>query len=418
MRCNNKFCRLMCVCFVCVLVLVQVCVQVGAQEKSVLFSYRGGRNYILVEKTDLLRYDNAKYTGLMSREVQSFVSESNALKSHSSDGNASGEALYYDGYFYVVQDTKHKKRVVLEGIHDSISSQFKITKDGELVMIEDNGYPSFRSFPSYPSGKVKVGDSWQAQGMRAVDPLNTGIVTKMPIMVQYTFVREDVYNGEAVYVLNAAWATRYGLSYIDADGDPSLKSAQGKHDATIIVSQKIGNALVVKDTVDETFLYDDGNQVRFKGTISLFTKYPPSYNKNDVVSAVKRTLPVLNDSSLDVRETEKGIRITIDLKFKADSAELLDSEKLRLDKIASVLKESAPDSHYLIEGHTASTGNPSGEQRLSEKRARSVAEALASRGISAQQFVCSGKGSSVPVDDNATAQGRAKNRRVEITILQ
>ena len=133
---------------------------------------------------------------------------------------------------------------------------------------------------------------------------------------------------------------------------------------------------------------------------------------------MNKSRTVLSDDSFDVLDTEKGIRITIDLKFKADSAELLDSEKVRLDKIASILKKTAPDSHYLIEGHTASTGNPAGEQRLSEERAKSVAEALSLRGISEQQFICSGKGSSVPVDDNATAQGRAKNRRVEITILQ
>ncbi len=411
-------------CFVC------VCLFAYAQEKSVTFSYNGGRNYILVEKTDLLRYDNSKYTGLLSREVQSFVSENKPLESKKSDG-----ALYYDGYFYVVQDTKHKKRVVLEGIHDSISSSFKITKDGELIMLEDNGYPSFRSFPAYPSGKIKIGDSWQSKGIRAVDPLDKGIVTKIPILVQYTFEREDVYNGEEVYILNARWATRYGLSYIDGEGDPLLKSAQGKHDATIIISKKVGNALVVKDTVDETFLYEDGNQIRLKGTISLFTKYPPAYNKGKVLSSINRNLAgktgssghgsknsaessLVSDESMDVQDTEKGVCISMNLKFKADSSELLTEEKSRLDKIARILKDSAPDSLYLIEGHTASTGNPVGEQKLSEERAKAVAKELSARGIPEGQFICSGKGSSVPIADNSTQEGRAKNRRVEITILQ
>lgn len=391
-----------------------LCIALYAQDKSVSFSYNGGRNYILVEKTDLLRYDNNKYTGLLSREVQSFVAENKEL--------SSAEMAYYDGYFYVVQDTKHKKRVVIEGIHDSISSAFKITKDGELLMIKDNGYPSFRSFPSYPSGKIKVGDSWQAKGIRAVDPLDTGIVTKLPIMVQYTFEREDVYNGEEVYVLSAKWATRYGLSYIDANGDPLLKSAQGKHDATIIISKKVGNALVVKDTVDETFLYEDGNQIRLKGTISLFTKYPPAYNKGEIISAVNKKIAskdnIVSDDSMKVQDTAKGVRISMNLKFKADSAELLPEEKSRLDKIAAALKSCAPDNMYLIEGHTASTGNPSGELKLSEERAKAVARELSARGIPEGQFICSGKGSSVPIDDNSTQEGRAKNRRVEITILQ
>lgn len=392
---------------------------VYAEDAAVSFAYNGGRNYILVEKTDLLRYDNNKYTGLLSREVQSFVSED---KSMSSD-----KSIYYDGFFYVVQDTKHKKRVVLEGIRDSISSAFKITEDGELIMIQDNGYPSFRSFPSYPSAKVKPGDSWQSKGMRAVDPLNNGTVTKIPILVQYTFEREDVYNGEDVYILSAKWATRYGISYFDSEGDPSLKSAQGKHDATIIVSKKVGNALVVRDTVDETFVYEDGNQIRLKGTISLFTKYPPAYNKKEIINAVNRGVASkatgvqsseVNGSDVSVQDTDKGVRLVMNnLMFKADSAELLAGEKSRLDKIAEILKK-APESQYLIEGHTADTGNAAGEKKLSEERAKAIARELVARGIPAQQFICRGLGSSMPVADNNTAEGKSRNRRVEITILQ
>ncbi len=409
-------------------------------DSGVKIDYNGGKNYILVERTDLLRYDNNKYTGLLSREVQSYISY---------EGTEKDGSLLYDGSFFVVEETKHNKKSVRRGIRTSIDSSFKITKDGELIMLEDNGYPSFRSFPSYAGQKIKIGDTWQTTGIRAVDPQNNGTVTQIPFFAEYKYERDDVYNGEDVYVLSAKWATRYGLSYVDEHGDPNLQTAQGSHNALIIISKKVGNAVVVKDTVDETFVYADGQQVRLKGTISLFTRYPPSYNAGDVIrkaqhenikteqaarndknqKAVSKAADkdsktqtkndaVLSSNDTTISESDRGLVLIMrNLMFKSDSAELLPGESSRLDKIAEVLK-SVPDAQYLVEGHTADTGNPFGEKKLSEERASVIAEELSMRGIPAEQFICRGMGAKKPVADNSTAEGKAANRRVEITILR
>ena len=121
---------------------------------------------------------------------------------------------------------------------------------------------------------------------------------------------------------------------------------------------------------------------------------------------------------IGVDSTADGIRLTIrNLQFRADSAELLPEEQHRLDAVATALKE-VPGSQFLVEGHTASTGNPEGERRLSEERALAVARALVQRGIPAEQFICRGSGGTKPVADNSTPEGKAKNRRVEITVLE
>ena len=455
-------------------------------------SYNGSPTYTLVERTDLLRYDNNKYVGLMSREVRSFITPV-----------SQNNGYLYEGNFFVNEKTQRNTSSVASGIHDSILSVFRIGKDGVLTMVEDHGYPSFRSFPSYPGHKIQIGERWQAKAERAVDPLNKGIVTKMPIYVEYTYAGDETLNEEAVYRINAQWATRYGMgsgtSYIDWGGDRELQKAMGTHKASILVSKTSGAALVVRDSVDETFVYADGNQIHLKGTINLFTEYPPSVNRDRLLPALRRfamideeeeeklravpekalavvveekeapatdsdiaeerieiamadlpatqenlteayeetlepetkrdlttafqpdelpELPKKNAAAITVDQTPAGLRLTIqDLQFEADSANLLPGEQKRLDNIAAVLKE-AGQSQFLIEGHTARVGSTDGEMELSLSRAHAIAEELAKRGIQAGRFICKGSGGNKPVADNSTAEGRARNRRVEITILE
>lgn len=124
------------------------------------------------------------------------------------------------------------------------------------------------------------------------------------------------------------------------------------------------------------------------------------------------------DGMFQVEDTDKGVRLSVrDLKFVADSAQLLPQERSRLDAVAEVLK-FVPGGTFLIEGHTAAVGRPAGEQQLSEERAQSVIAELVKRGLKAEQFMFKGYGGTQPVGDNNTDAGRAANRRVEITILQ
>ena len=387
--------------FILFSVLTFACIFFPTRLTALDFTPSENRNYTLVERTDLRRYDNGKYIGLMSREIKAFIVPVRT------DGG-----FLYDGSFYVNQDTRRGVSFLKGGIHEAIPSEFSISDDGHFRMIEDRGYPSFRSFPSFPQKDIKPGDSWEAEAERAVDPLNKGIFTRMPMYIQYTYLRDEIYNDQEVYLLSAKWATRYGTGtkYVDLYGDESLISASGNHSATIYVSKLTGNALVVRDYVEEIFSYSDGNKITFKGTIALFTEYPPTVNEDEIIAEFAK--------DFDVQKTSAGIMLSLsDLKFKPDSAELLEGEEEKLAKIALVLKK-VPKSQFLVEGHTASTGNEKGEMTLSLERARSVIAALVKLGLPEESFICKGSGGRRPVADNSTPEGKAKNRRVEITILE
>ncbi|WP_143592658.1 OmpA family protein [Treponema berlinense] len=477
--------------------------EIFAQAQAVKLHYSGKGGYSLVERTNLRRYVNGKYVGLTSREVRSFVSPSEPpLMRFKAKGSVYENDQWYDGSFYVMEETLRNSQVAGAGIHEAVQSVFHIFKNGQLTMYKDNGYPSFRSFPAYTAEKVNVGESWKAVAERSVDPLNKGVFTKIPMQVLYTFSGAETYKGQAVYRIKAIWQTYYDAQNRDFGGDSSLQKARGGHKADIIVLQETGEPILILDNVDETFFWIDGTEVNFKGTITLFTEFPPAFDSQRIMAALNRVASVKTgeESASSVRggssdrgavagkgtstervaiaggepssvkgtssvkgaaisekgagtvkevsslrgvssakvaeavtgktagaepknnivaeEVPAGIRLSIrDIKFAPDSAQILPGESSRLDEIAEVLK-MAPNAQLLVEGHTASVGKPAGEQTLSEQRAKKIAQELKARGVKAGAFICRGFGGTKPVASNETPEGRAQNRRVEITILK
>lgn len=88
-----------------------------------------------------------------------------------------------------------------------------------------------------------------------------------------------------------------------------------------------------------------------------------------------------------------------------------------LDAIATLLRDHPELKKVRVEGHTDNRGTAAYNRDLSQRRARSVVRALVKRGIAEERLTAQGYGFDRPVADNKTALGRAKNRRVEFTVL-
>lgn len=412
-------------CFLCVSVNA---VRLSAQTK---LEYRKAGSYWMVERSDLRRYDNGKYTGLTSREVRSFVYPSEqGLKD--TDGLRLGIGkpfTIFEGGFYVGEKTMSNFKETALSLDASISARFAVSSDGRLSPIEDNGFPTFRSFPAFPSEAVHTGDTWTSDAVRTVDPLNKGIYTRLPMKVVYTFKGEEVYKGRDTYRIQAAWATRYGISYTDSEGDADLTFAAGSHSADIYVLKDTGQAFVIADRVEEEFRYRDGNRVQFKGSILLFTDFPSAVEKKEVLPLMEtfaQTASIsdsvktsdMHRADTVFEQTPAGIRFSLrNIGFLPDSTDFKAEEGERLERIAEVLRQ-VPDAKLLIEGHAASTGRPEGEKKLSAERAQCIADELAKRGIKRENCITKGHGSERPIASNETEEGRKQNRRVEITILE
>jgi outer membrane protein OmpA-like peptidoglycan-associated protein len=112
----------------------------------------------------------------------------------------------------------------------------------------------------------------------------------------------------------------------------------------------------------------------------------------------------------------EAVKVTFDsgILFATNKADLNATSKASLTQFAEVLKENK-DMDIAIIGHTDNTGSDAVNNPLSKNRAQSVSKFLKSQGVaSAQIKTIDGQGSTNPVADNSTAEGRKQNRRVEV----
>ncbi len=119
-----------------------------------------------------------------------------------------------------------------------------------------------------------------------------------------------------------------------------------------------------------------------------------------------------------VKHEPRGMVITLSgsVLFASAKSDVLPDADAKLDTVAKTLTEQDPTSMIVVEGHTDSQGSASFNQDLSQKRAASVRDYLVARGVAADRVSATGFGLARPVADNASPEGRANNRRVEIVV--
>lgn len=119
-----------------------------------------------------------------------------------------------------------------------------------------------------------------------------------------------------------------------------------------------------------------------------------------------------------VERVGEGIKITFDsdLLFDVNKSNLRSATRENLDKLAETLKKY-DDTNVLIEGHADNTGTDAHNQRLSERRAKTVSGYLRSKGVPNSRLTEKGYGESQPIAENGSDNGRQQNRRVEVAIF-
>lgn len=117
----------------------------------------------------------------------------------------------------------------------------------------------------------------------------------------------------------------------------------------------------------------------------------------------------------DAAEADRTIQLK-NVFYNTGSAALDALSRYELDYLASLMA-SSPDIEVELRGHTDATGDPLANVELSNTRANNVADYLAKKGVDRSRLSYKGYGSELPIDTNDTDEGRANNRRTELTIL-
>lgn len=171
---------------------------------------------------------------------------------------------------------------------------------------------------------------------------------------------------------------------------------------------------------------DDSGKCQLSGLpagLAIATAAAPGYDENsvpvDLVAGQTGNAEIQlhrheeGTAALERAIAQTGTATVYGIHFDTDSSKLRPDSAPALNAVLGLINNH-PGSRWLIAGHTDNQGNATHNQMLSENRAGSVIAWLKSHGIDSARLVPQGFGASRPVADNATANGRALNRRVEV----
>jgi len=153
-----------------------------------------------------------------------------------------------------------------------------------------------------------------------------------------------------------------------------------------------------------------------------------AFNSTEIEISNQGKLQTIDESTGEIKEDSKGVELKLqplakdanltlkDIYFESNSSDLFESSFEELDRVIKLMK-SYPTMKIEIAAHTDDIGAAAYNVRLSKQRANSVISYITSNGIEEDRLISQGYGESKPVVPNDSEENRAKNRRVELKIL-
>jgi len=299
-------------------------------------------------------------------------------------------------------------------------SVFQRDKLGFMTIDSKYYMPVVRNVPLFPDRDIAPGEKWNADGYEIHDFRDSfGIEQpyRIPFTANYTFLGERQWKGKPY----PAFSVNY---YIIAQpqavrGRLWPKRITGSSEQVVYWDSEHGQAVAYDETYNLTFEMSDGRTLQFRGSAYAEVIESEFMDKDKIVSEIIEEIERMEIPDVSVRKVEEGISLSLDdIGFYADSAVMLPGESEKIDKIADILKRY-PDRDIIVSGHTARAGTEESMMKLSNDRARIVADYLLSKNVrTADRIVIRGYGAERPIADNSTEEGKRKNRRVEITLLE
>ncbi|MDR0600410.1 MAG: OmpA family protein [Treponema sp.] len=299
-------------------------------------------------------------------------------------------------------------------------SVFDRDAQGHITIAPEYFMPVVRDVPVFPRGDIKAGETWTAQGHEVHDfrvPFGIPDPYRIPFEASYRFLGPGKWKEKTRQVFSVSY--RIFFEPPPAGGEVWPRRIMGASDQLVYWDMETGQPAAYTERFRMVFELSDGTIVEYRGRAEAEILESEPMDKEKTAREITGEIKRRGIEGVSVRVVDEGVTISLEnIQFQAESAALLPGEKEKLDKIGAILKGYA-DRDILVGGHTALAGSPEGRQKLSLERAAAVSDYLAARNVRrASQMVVRGYGAEQPLGDNATPEGMAKNRRVEITILE
>ncbi|MBN1834878.1 MAG: OmpA family protein [Spirochaetales bacterium] len=395
---------------VVVLALLLAALAVGAE--SFRFRYENGDKYRLVTEVT----EDVYYDGALSHRA-------NILNKIAVQTLAVREGAGLLGATFLTSERAYGVNTSF-ALSEEYESMFWRDQRGRYEIGAEYFMPVVRNVPVFPEGEVSPGDAWSAPGEEAHDLRRSfGIPqpVRFPITVNYTYRGKEQREGLSLDVIDIRYTVFHRLPAYGRQRALVPVRITGESQQTYYWDNQRGQPHSYRESFDFVFHLSSGSTVEYIGVAEGRMLESEPLDREKVAEEISRELEEKGVEDTTVRPDEEGVTVTLqNIQFAANSAELRDSEKEKLQAIGSILRRY-PQRDILITGHTARVRGYTEEdhQTLSEARAAAVADYLLRIGaVRETQTATRGRGYREPVADNATEAGRRLNRRVEITILE
>lgn len=346
-------------------------------------------------------YLNGKYKGLNVREMKGIL-----------DINYSTINLHVKGDIYHLKKIISNKGNTGFEINKFESCNFILSKDGIIDQSSDTIFPPIQGIPYFPDKDLAIGDIFENNGKAIVALYDREDIEILEVKAVTQYI------GKKEFMRNVYDCFRISYKYGKILKSNNIKAAWGQHNLLFFFDNKNGKPVFMKDNFVEEFELENGDKIKHDGFYDYFYKLILPMDKEELIVELKEDIDKELLKDLDFQKKEEGLSITINnLKFKADSTELLESENEKLNKLLELLLK-IKDRSFMIIGHTALAGTEETRMKLSLNRAKTIAEFLINNGIKGERILYTGKGAAEPVVPNDTEENMKKNRRVEIIILE
>ena len=309
-------------------------------------------------------------------------------------------------------------------LSDTQMVKFEQDVYGRMYFLTKSIFPTLRSVPIFIESDLAVGARWWAEAEEVVDFSSIGIdgfSITVPFIVSYQYIGDE----NNLAIIKAHYSNVYGFEKdnvyrMGIEYAPKLYSADV--DMTLFWDKQLGYVVKFSDVYAIYIVLVNGSKWKFTGTtdgsMNVIQKWDDN-KKDQLIQNIKSNLPPELKGKIDIVKNEKGIVINLgEIFFDFNKYDIKQSELSKLQSLALILKKYFYNYQIAIEGYTDDIGSEQYNLELSTKRAKTIFDFLIStQSINPYSSYYIGYGEANPLYPNTSEANRAKNRRVQIVIM-